>query len=356
MVQSYHGLFDLDLDPTFVVDEQVISSVVWEPHVASVLRYFIESGMRCADVGANMGLHTLEMALRVGAEGKVFAFEPNPVMAERLRKNLTLNPELADRVEVVVTALSDAPEELSIIDHRGNATLRPVGERGVDHQVCRAARLDDLALGKLDVLKIDVEGMEENVLRGAAKLLRDFHPVIVVETMMEFGEEKRRRLEALLLDYGYHLFGVDSSSSKLAPVAFPDLPSDSVAIHRSDIMRTTPILRDVALFRGTAQVGASATVVEAVAMYAAASDSNGILRLLLNGNVSDFYLQRADRLPADMLTAGKGPRFDLTISEANLACRWIEPDGAISCEVNACWESGERLQPIEMTSGPIMMG
>jgi FkbM family methyltransferase len=139
------------------------SQGTWEADVMKVLARFLEPGSLFVDVGANVGYHSL-FAAQLGAH--VVAVEPVPWTLELLRANVWRHR--AD-VEVVDAAASDAAGTVWVaIDptHRSGAQI---GDQGVE---VRAAPLDQLVPeGAVDVLKVDVEGAEPQVLRGAAAIL-----------------------------------------------------------------------------------------------------------------------------------------------------------------------------------------
>jgi FkbM family methyltransferase len=139
------------------------SQGIWEADVMRVLARFLEPGSLFVDVGANVGYHSL-FAAQLGA--RVVAVEPVPWTLELLRANIWRH---GVDVEVVEAAASDRAGTVRIeIDpaHRSGARI---GNQGVE---VRAARLDELVPeGAVDVLKVDVEGAEPQVLRGASAIL-----------------------------------------------------------------------------------------------------------------------------------------------------------------------------------------
>lgn len=138
------------------------------------------------DIGANIGEFALMSAQRVGPEGKIFAFEPFPPNLARLRANVWLNPGLP--VAVMPFALSDSAANLSmrVADglNFGTASVREGDDSG--NAVKTESRpLDDVDLGvaasRVSLMKIDVEGWELHVLRGAEQFLKTCRPRIVLE-------------------------------------------------------------------------------------------------------------------------------------------------------------------------------
>ncbi len=142
------------------------------------LHRFIPEQGAVADIGACLGDHTLAYAQRVGRQGRVYAFEPNPVALECLRHNLKGYPQ----VRIFDCALSNIEGRCTIGPHPwqpknlGMATMM----EGEDVVV---KRLDTLALEwpRLDFLKLDTEGVEPAVLLGAERTLARHRPVILFE-------------------------------------------------------------------------------------------------------------------------------------------------------------------------------
>ena len=141
----------------------VRSQGVWEADVMKLLARWLKPGTLYVDVGANVGFFAV-FAAQLGA--RVVAVEPVPWTLELLRANVWRHG--AD-VTVVDAAASDTAGTVRIAydpEHRSGAAI---GAEGVE---VRAATLDELVPeGEVDVLKIDVEGAEPLVLRGATSIL-----------------------------------------------------------------------------------------------------------------------------------------------------------------------------------------
>ena len=132
----------------------------------------------CAwDIGANVGLYTLQLAQKVGAKGQVIAFEPDPLNRERLESAV----KTQTNVTVQPFALGDCDAVMQLergLDSLG-ATSRIVFDTkspATDTILVRVARGDDLvaaaAVPRPNVIKIDTEGFEVDVLRGLMNVLR----------------------------------------------------------------------------------------------------------------------------------------------------------------------------------------
>jgi FkbM family methyltransferase len=144
----------------------------YEPEVWSLIMSEVRPGDVVADVGVYIGLYTVALAARVGPAGRVYAFEPNPESCQYIKAHLDLN-RVAERVELVEAALGVQDANIAF-DVKGGITGHVCGTQDDGAEVLPCMRLDTFLAGRgLDVLKIDVEGFEEMVLRGATELLRD---------------------------------------------------------------------------------------------------------------------------------------------------------------------------------------
>jgi FkbM family methyltransferase len=141
----------------------------YEPEVWRSLMGELRRGDTFVDVGAYIGLYTVAAAQRVGPEGRVIALEPNPENHSTIQAHVRLNG-LETRVELVEAAAGARDEGVPFC-LRGEVSH--VGAREDDAETTvRCLRLDTVLRGRqVGVLKIDVEGYEEMVLRGAENLL-----------------------------------------------------------------------------------------------------------------------------------------------------------------------------------------
>lgn len=184
-----------------------------EPDVQALLAKFLKPGWVAYDVGSYVGFFALAMARSVGCPGRVFAFEPDPESASRLREHVARN-DLRARMEVVETAVWRATRERTIPYRRGSQArsqggveadgMRPVLASG-EHILVPSIPLDEfIASGNPapQLMKIDVEGGETAVLEGAERLLRERRPVIICEV---HHAEAARWMEEWLPARGYHM-------------------------------------------------------------------------------------------------------------------------------------------------------
>jgi FkbM family methyltransferase len=146
----------------------------------------LEPGMIVFDVGANIGYYSLIFAERVGYEGEVHAFEPTPPLAERLRLNVDMNGFTQVRVNqfAVADSVGAASLQLSCEDPEANSLFQQ--DAGAGHLSVSTTTLDTYRAAnrvkRVDLVKIDCEGAEIHVLRGASALLTDeYSPVVLLE-------------------------------------------------------------------------------------------------------------------------------------------------------------------------------
>lgn len=163
------------------------------------------------DVGAGTGSFALLSRFHSGAT--VYAFEPNPDPREVLIENALLN-QVEDRVMVSPYALSDYNGygllRIPRTTHSGLATLGRPLRFGLFREIEVEVRcLDDLLEGPLDMMKIDTEGCELHVLKGARGLIEKHHPGIMVEVnhmnTLQFNYDKGD-IQAFLEKLGYKEF------------------------------------------------------------------------------------------------------------------------------------------------------
>jgi len=191
-------------------DEALGRIVGWlgafEPAELAYTAHCLRPGDVAFDVGANVGLFTLVMARAVGPQGRVFSFEPHPAARARLQAHLEENH--CANVEVVEAAASDRAGTQTLHDAADAAFASVVGvlpghEGGGVLDVPTTtldARWTAAGCPRVRLVKVDVEGAEESVLRGAAELLDVSRPALLVEANTR---EALRSLRAMLHPLGY---------------------------------------------------------------------------------------------------------------------------------------------------------
>lgn len=145
-------------------------SEVYEPEVWRLLMNEVREGDVVADVGAYIGLYAVALARRVGPTGRVLAFEPEPTNFAALRAHVELNG-LTGTVRLFPVAVGQSEGRVAFSAGSSQSCLGDGPGRRIEVD---SLRLDSIVRdGPVDILKIDVEGFEEHVLRGSATLLAD---------------------------------------------------------------------------------------------------------------------------------------------------------------------------------------
>jgi len=150
----------------------------------------LQPGMIFLDIGAYHGIYSLVAAKRLKGSGHIIAFEPSPREFARLRLHLRWNRVHSARAECcAVGARSEEKEffQVSSGDTSRSGLRAPASKDPLRQFTVRAESLDnylaDSGLDRVDVVKLDVEGGELDVLRGASSLLERYRPLFVCEVL-----------------------------------------------------------------------------------------------------------------------------------------------------------------------------
>lgn len=191
----------------------------------AVLARFLAPGGTFVDIGASLGFYTFLAARRVGANGRVHAFEPEPVAYDSLRASAALPGHECVRCHPL--ALSDAPAaamtfHLSTVGNSHSLVSEAPGHSGryraaiqVEVEtIDRLRRSRRLAADRVDLVKIDVEGNEAAVVAGMTETLETWRkPPLYIETRGPEGSTRSpdtfRRLLEILEPRGYRSYLVD---------------------------------------------------------------------------------------------------------------------------------------------------
>jgi FkbM family methyltransferase len=187
--------YDLDLGE--MIDLSLFLNL-YEPEVTKAIESYCLPGFVVLDIGANIGAHCLRFSKKVGPSGRVYAFEPADYAFNKLRKNLSLNS--AENVRPFRLALSDRNLERQAI--AGKSSWRTDGKRVEEGGTVDFARLDDWCaangIGRVDIVKLDVDGHEYPILKGGLETLRRFRPILLLEVgAWHFREPGSNPLEIL---------------------------------------------------------------------------------------------------------------------------------------------------------------
>ncbi len=220
---------DVSIAPHLILDG------VWEEWTEAVLRTLLRPGMTVFEVGTNVGFFTLIMAAAVGPGGKIFSFEADAELAQLARDNIEING-LHRTARVVERAAGEHAGTVTFYKtdrHLGGGSIVE-GLEQIPHNPSDHRRAVEVAMTTLDVfckevsaqpdvLKIDAEGAESAILRGASELLDSKRPLaIVMEFFPRFVRAAGDEPDALLArmeQRGFSLYVIDERRRRLEPVS-----------------------------------------------------------------------------------------------------------------------------------------
>lgn len=208
-----------------------------------VVKKIINSGDSVVDIGAHEGFFSLFLAQRVGSAGHIYSFEPNPENLFFLEKNIKINKQ--KNIKIFTVAVGNKKEQLTFYysDNLGAwGSLIDYWHDTDKKRKVEVDRLDNLLKERqkpLDFIKIDTEGNEFNVLKGAEKVISQDHPHLCVEVSLSFWSvenESLNNLFDLLKNKGYKLFVL--SGDQLVPYFWPaDRVFNLFAFHKNKLAK-----------------------------------------------------------------------------------------------------------------------
>ena len=209
-------------------DRQVSLSLLlhrrYEPAETSLFEKTVLPGMVVVDAGANLGVYTLLAARAVGPAGRVVAIEPDPRTFELLSENVSRNN--MSNVALLNSALAAERGTMSLYrvpGHPALASLSRSNARGsaerIDVQVTTLdAALAELGIERVDVMKLDTQGAEIDILRGARETIDRARPILFVEYwpagLSAMGHEPDELL-AQFDEWGYELSLITAPAARI---------------------------------------------------------------------------------------------------------------------------------------------
>jgi FkbM family methyltransferase len=233
----------------FGVGAQILEGSSYDPAeidlILSLLGYrrkYFGDGVGMIDCGANIGVHTVESAIEMTGWGSVLAIEAQERIYYALAGNIALNNCFnATAINAAATAQDGTmrvpvpdyctPGSFGSLELREKAGNENIGQ-SIDYSASgtrevRCLKLDSLTLARLDLIKIDVEGMELEVLEGASDLIEKHKPIMLLEWMKSPKAQLRQTLEGFgyqLRERGINFLAIHSSDKTLEH--FPPTSAD----------------------------------------------------------------------------------------------------------------------------------
>ena len=195
---------------------------VYEPFETAYFKNEIKNGDVVFDIGANIGYFTLMFAKLVGENGKVYAFEPSPDVFDILKKNVELNGY--KNVILLNKAVSTKTENIKLYLSLGGASDNHIYDSCDNRQsvVIDAIALDDWFKnydGKIDFIKMDIQGAEGKALQGMINLLKTNKKIKIVSEfwpsgLIKSGIEPKEYLNSLV-NCGFKLYEMNEQKNTI---------------------------------------------------------------------------------------------------------------------------------------------
>lgn len=221
----------LSIQPGEEVSECVYTQGFYEPNQFSAMKQILKKGNTFIDIGAHIGLYSIYASKCIGPSGSVYSFEPSPRERARLENHIQLNHLRNITVYPVAVYDRSSQTEMKVAEypHSGHNTLGHFAYATTQEEsrpVVETQTLDEWAklnrIQSIDLIKIDAEGSEEKILRGAIQVLSQTRPVLMIEITSLSLNHQNSSVESIwkfITDLSYILMAYDSASGLPYPVS-----------------------------------------------------------------------------------------------------------------------------------------
>ena len=203
---------------------------VYEYRITNLLFGLVKEGMTIVDIGSWEGDYSMLFAHWMHDRGKILAFEPEPDNCTWFRRNIQINNYKC--INLYECALSDKEETAAFYPGTGVGSLvfRPWWNTGLPITV-KTQTLDNILnqahIDKVDLIKIDVEGSELSVLKGAERTLRNNSIPLIMDVDV-VSDAERTELYELLTSFGYEMYRIGKHLTRIESADSLFLSSDHV--------------------------------------------------------------------------------------------------------------------------------
>jgi len=213
--------------------DRFLSLMLWKYKIlenfeSKVINSELKKGMVALDIGANIGIYSLQMARSVGKTGKVIAFEPDPGNYSLILKNIEANGYT--NIVTVQKAVTDVTGTARLFLCRENRGDHRIFDSSVDRESIEieTVRLDDYLSDRVavDVIKMDIQGSEFLALAGMKNILANNDVKIITEfcpvLMNQCGQSPEIFLD-MIKDHGFSINYINEGDEKIESVSSHDL-------------------------------------------------------------------------------------------------------------------------------------
>jgi len=177
-----------------VVANAIKAGKIFEPEVVNLALQHIKPGSVVLDVGSNFGQMSVLFARRVGAEGKVYAFDADDFVFDVLKRNIRENG-LTDQIEPVFGAVHNVAGQTLYFPVQDFKRWSSYGSYGIDYNASAGRAVKTLTIDSLDIarpvsfMKVDIQGGDLQAMQGAVKTIERNRMPIIFEYEYHFEEE-----------------------------------------------------------------------------------------------------------------------------------------------------------------------
>jgi FkbM family methyltransferase len=239
--KKYLGDISVQIDTVYPIEREMLTGW-YDAETTAIIEKCVKPGDVCIDIGANVGAISFALAKRVGSPGRVWACEPGEFLFKKLVSNIGLNPGYEKIISPLKVGFSDKKEVRFWNEdkqNRGNVSFLFL-DSNQDERVELIPFdhfISEQNLERLDFVKIDVEGMEYEVIKGAVESISKYKPILWYETgsfekgfwaEILRGEKVVLATENILSAMGYRFYKLDSG--RITETRYPYLKYNTLAV------------------------------------------------------------------------------------------------------------------------------
>jgi len=191
------------------IDRYIINGAKWEGNTTAIVKKLVKRCQTIIDIGANIGYFTLIFSRLVGNKGKVIAFEPFPYFYDRLIYNLKLNPNIDNVITVNKGLYNKNCKKLiargfpsaAVVENENENLETDFSKYNYSDFIVLDEWCEENNIKNVDVIKIDTDGSEVKIIKGAIKTIEKYKPVILCEFYHDADI-----LGKLFWDIGYKIY------------------------------------------------------------------------------------------------------------------------------------------------------
>ena len=211
LIQGKYGLYVANKNDQFI-GKSILNNGTWCEHEIKAMRILLSHGDSVVEVGSNIGSHTLALAQHVGASGRVYAFEPQRLCFQSLCANAALNS--IENIFAYNMGCGEKEATMRIGELNPRKAQNFGGfqlEQSTGSTEVEVKPLDNCKIDRCRLIKLDVEGMELQVLKGAKNLIANCQPIIFFES---HGDEAYL-IQDYLTQFGYNIYDFNTPSDPM---------------------------------------------------------------------------------------------------------------------------------------------